>query len=67
MSKKESVLKMLRFIYKIYPSLFPLIVVCQMANAAIPFVNIIFGTHNILLMHWWKEEAMTGFTAMPFG
>ena len=30
MSKKESVFKMIRFIYKIYPSMFPLIVVCPM-------------------------------------
>ena len=47
MSKKESVFKMIRFIYKIYPSMFPLIVVCQMANAAIPFVNIIFTSRII--------------------
>lgn len=44
MKKKEAMLKIIRLIHKIYPALLPLIVVSELINAAIPFVNIIFGS-----------------------
>lgn len=44
MKKKEAILKLIRFIHKIHPTLLPLIVISELINAAIPFVNIIFGS-----------------------
>lgn len=44
MKKKEAMLKIIRLIHKIYPVLLPLIIVSELINAAIPFVNIIFGS-----------------------
>lgn len=47
MSKKKSIWKLICFIYKIYPSFWPLVVVCQMAHAAISFVSVIFSSFII--------------------
>lgn len=44
MKKKDVMLRLMRFIHKIYPSLLPLIVISELINAAIPFINIIFGS-----------------------
>lgn len=44
MKKKEAMLKIIRLIHKIYPALLPLIIVSELINAAIPFVNIILGS-----------------------
>lgn len=44
MKKKETMLKIIRLIHKIYPTLLPLIVISELIDAAIPFINIIFGS-----------------------
>lgn len=44
MKKKEVMLRIIRFIHKLYPALIPLIVISELVNAATPFVNIIFGS-----------------------
>lgn len=44
MKKKEAMLKIIRLIHKIYPALLPLIIVSELINAAIPFVNVILGS-----------------------
>lgn len=44
MKNRRTVFVVLRFIHRIYPSLLPLIIISQMINSAIFFVNIIFSS-----------------------
>ena len=44
MKKNHIVFVVLRFIHRVYPSLLPLIVISQMINSAIFFINIIFSS-----------------------